>query len=69
MLYMQSAYYNLRYIKCLATNMTASNCLRNFHNANYVSPTGVFVKYPGASWASGGASGIPTGWTVIESTE
>lgn len=69
MLYMQTEAYNLRYIKCLATNMTASNCLRNFHNANYVSPTGVFVKYPGASWATGGTSGIPTGWTVIESTE
>lgn len=69
MLYMQSAAYNLRYIKCLATNMTASNCLRNFKNSNYISSTGVFVKYPGASWASGGNTGIPTGWTVIESTE
>ena len=69
MLYMQSAAYNLRYIKCLATNMTASYCLRNFLNPSYVSSTGVFVKYPGASWASGGTTGIPTGWTVIESTE
>ena len=69
MLYMQHPAYNLRYIKCLATSKSASNCLRNFLNSNYVSSTGVFVKYPGVSWPTGGSSGIPTGWTVIESTE
>ena len=69
MLFMQSATNKLRYIKCLATNMSASNCLRNFHSTTNVSSTGVFVKYPGASWATGGATGIPNGWTVIESTE
>lgn len=67
MLYMQSAYYNLRYIKCLATNKSATRCLMNFHNTNYVSPTGIFVKYPGVSWTTG-REGIPSGWTVIEST-
>lgn len=69
MLYMQSAAYNLRYIKCLARNKSASRCLTNFHNSTYVSPTGVFVKYPGVSWVSGGTDGIPNGWTIIEATE
>lgn len=68
MLYMQSG-NTLRYIKCLATNKSASRCLTNFHNSRLVSPTGVFVKYPGVSWTTGGTEGIPTGWTVIESTE
>lgn len=68
MLYMQSG-NTLRYIKCLATNKSASRCLTNFHNQSYVSPTGIFVKYPGVSWTTGGTDGIPSGWTVIESTE
>ena len=66
MLYMQSG-NTLRYIKCLAANKSATRCLMNFHNTNYVSPTGIFVKYPGVSWTTGG-EGIPSGWTVIEST-
>lgn len=68
MLYMQSG-KTLRYIKCLATNKTATDCLKNFHNSSFVSSTGVFVKYPGVSWNTGGTSGIPAGWTIIESTE
>lgn len=68
MLYMQSG-KTLRYIKCLATNLSASGALTNFHHSSNISPTGVFVKYPGATWASGGTSGIPNGWTIIEATE
>ena len=69
MLYMQNNHKNLRYIKCLATDKSASNCLRNFHHSSYISSTGTFVKYPGVSWTTGGTEGIPTGWTVLESTE
>ena len=54
---------NLNDIKCLATDMSAPNCLVGWVNG--VSPTGTFVKAPGASWPTGD-SGIPTGWTVIE---
>ena len=52
---------SLNYIKCLATDISASlytyNWLRN------VSPTGTFVKHPDATWTTGD-NGIPTGWTV-----
>ena len=67
MLFLTSG-YTLRYIKCLATNKSAGRCLTNFHNQSYFSSTGTFVKYPGVSWSTGGTEGIPSGWTVIEST-
>ena len=54
---------NLNYIKCLATNISASNCTLNWLQG--VSPTGTFVKKAGVTWPSG-ASGIPSGWTVVE---
>lgn len=54
---------SLNYIKCLATNISASGSLSDWV-AN-VSPTGTFVKAAGASWPTGN-SGIPDGWTVIE---
>ena len=53
----------LNHIKCLATDISASNCLNNWVNG--VSPTGTFVKKAGVNWPTG-ASGIPSGWTVIE---
>ena len=52
---------NLNYVKCLATDISASNCT-GFWLYN-VSPTGTFIKHPNATWPSG-ESGIPTGWTV-----
>lgn len=53
----------LNYIKCLATNISASLCLQRWVQG--VSPTGTFVKKAGVSWPTGD-SGIPSGWTVIE---
>ena len=51
----------LNYIKCLATDMSASSCkymwVYNTH------ATGTFVKHPNATWTTG-ESGIPNGWTV-----
>jgi len=53
---------NLNYIKCLATDISASNCTYNWVNS--VASTGTFVKHSSmASWTTG-TSGIPTGWTV-----
>ena len=53
---------NLNYIKCLATDISASECTHNWVNG--VASTGTFVKNPDmTSWPSGN-SGIPTGWTV-----
>ena len=53
---------SLNYIKCLATNISASDCTQNWVIG--VSSTGTFVKNPNmTSWTTG-AKGIPTGWTV-----
>ena len=53
---------NLNYIKMLATNISASNCLYNW--VNVVSATGTFVKSSFATWDVSGSSGVPDGWTV-----
>ena len=51
---------NLNYIKCLATNISASNCTDSWVNG--VSATGIFVKADNAPAWTTGTSGIPTGW-------
>ena len=53
----------LGYIKCLAKDMSAPNCLANWVSG--VASIGTFTKKTGASWTTG-ASGIPSGWTVVE---
>lgn len=54
---------NLNYIKCLAnSNISTSNTADWLKN---VSATGTFVKKSGVTWPTG-ASGIPSGWTVVE---
>lgn len=66
-----SCYYYMFYecrhisrIECLATDTSASTCIRNWVNG--VAATGTFVKNPSmSSWGSG-VSGIPSGWTVID---
>ena len=50
---------NLRYIKCLATSKTASNCTNNWV-AN-ITTTGIFHRASGVSWYIG-SNGIPTNW-------
>ena len=53
---------SLNYIKCLATNISASDCT-SFWVGN-VASTGTFVKNPNmASWPTG-VNGIPVNWTV-----
>lgn len=54
---------NLNYIKCLATTITGTNQWVQ----NVQTNSGTFVKAPGVSWVTGN-NGIPTNWTVIEST-
>lgn len=54
---------NLNYIKCLATDISADNCLTNWLSG--VSSTGTFVKAPVMNDWPSGDSGIPTGWVVI----
>ena len=53
---------SLNYIKCLATNISASYCTTNWVNG--VASTGTFVKAASmSSWTTGG-NGIPANWTV-----
>ena len=53
---------SLRYVKCLATNISASNCTSYWLKS--VASSGTFVKPASmTSWTTG-TSGIPSGWTV-----
>ena len=54
----------LNYIKCLATDISASVCLYSW--VTNVASTGTFVKNPNMSSWPTGKSGIPSGWTVVD---
>ena len=43
----------------LATNISATNCLKNW--VSWVASTGTFVKNAKATWNVVGTSGVPTG--------
>ena len=52
----------LNYIKCLATDISASNCTTGWVDG--VAASGTFIKDTNmTSWTTG-ANGIPSGWTV-----
>ena len=56
---------SLNYVKCLATDISATDCTRNWLQG--VSATGTFTKATGVDWSGKtGSSGIPSGWTVVE---
>lgn len=54
---------SLNYIKCLATDISASSAITNWVTG--VSTNGTFVKEPGMTWPKG-TSGIPSKWTTEE---
>ena len=54
---------SLSYIKCLATNISASNSHTNW--VAYVASTGTFVKPASMTSWSSDENGIPSGWTVV----
>lgn len=56
----------LNYIKMLATDISARDCLHNW--VENVSPTGTFVKDPNMTSLPTGVDGIPSGWTVINNS-
>lgn len=65
----QSCYYcmfsdctSLNYIKCLATDISADNCL--FKWVNNVAPTGTFIKASNMEDWTTGNEGIPNGWDI-----
>ena len=53
----------LKYIKCLATDISATNCTQGWVDG--VAATGTFVKSLNMSGWTTGINGIPTGWTVL----
>ena len=55
---------SLNYIKCLATNISALNCLSEW--VKNVASTGTFVKDASMTSWSTDINGIPTGWTVLD---
>ena len=54
---------NLSYIKCLATDISANNCIYEWVLS--VKSNGTFIKKSGTTWPTG-ISGIPKNWTVQE---
>lgn len=54
---------SLSYIKCLATDISASYSSSNW--LKNVAATGTFIKPSSMTSWSSGASGIPSGWTVV----
>lgn len=53
---------NLSYVKCLATDISATNCTDGW--LYWVASSGTFVKAPNVQWTIG-ASGIPEGWAAV----
>lgn len=53
----------LNYIKMLATDISATNCM--FWWTKNVSSKGTFIKHPDMNSLPEGVNGIPSGWTVI----
>ena len=55
---------NLNSIKMLATSISAFNCLKDW--VQNVAATGTFTKAASMTTLPTGASGIPSGWTVVD---
>ena len=56
---------SLNYIKCLATDISATDCTSFWVFG--VAASGTFVKAEGVTWPTGD-SGIPNGWTVVDAS-
>ena len=57
----------LNYIRMMAIDISASNCLNYWVDG--VASTGTFVKNAAATWDVTGVSGIPEGWNVQTASE
>ncbi len=55
---------NFNYVKCLATDISASGCTSNWLRST--ARIGTFVKADGFNGWTSGDSGIPNNWSVIE---
>lgn len=61
--YMLTSCNKFKELTMLATNISAANCLLGWVNA--VRSSGTFYKNKDATWTVTGASGVPSGWTVV----
>ncbi len=61
--YMFTSCTKIAEITMLATSISASNCLLGWVNA--IKSSGTFYKNKDATWTTTGASGVPSGWTVV----
>jgi hypothetical protein len=59
--------YQINNIRCLATNISASNCLQEWVNG--APSSGTFYKNPNMSSWGRGASAVPNNWTLTDYTE
>jgi hypothetical protein len=57
---------SLNYIKCLATDISATNCTQNW--VMNAASSGTFVKNPNMSSWTSGTNGIPNGWTIQDAS-
>lgn len=64
--YMFASCSNLNYVKCLATNISATQS--TVYWLSGVAATGTFIKDASMSSWTTGDSGIPSGWTVIDNS-
>ena len=63
--YMFTGCSNLSSINCSATDISAASCTTNW--VRNVAASGTFTKASSTTWSSG-ASGIPSGWTVVDAS-
>ena len=54
-------------IICLATDISATDCTKNWASSN-ISSSGTFIKNASMNDWSTGVNGIPSGWTVVDYT-
>ena len=66
-MYMFAGCTNLNYIKCLATNISATGCTNSWVSGVQTS-SGTFVKNPNMSSWTTGNNGIPTNWAVQDAS-
>ena len=55
---------SLNYMKCNATDISATSCTENW--VKNVAASGVFIKNPTMTLWTSGDAGIPSGWTVLD---
>ena len=68
--FMFSGCTNLNYIKMMATDISADNCLYEWVSG--VAASGTFVKNSAATWNPEevrGVNGVPTNWTIQTASE